>query len=210
MQNYNNKMLDFVAEEELGQFAYHNCEIVKTPVKGICVDFFGMNFNGWIPEHTEMGLKLAGEGIAYFQPYLNPWAWGNDEAIQITDRIIDEIKKRFGLDENIPVVSCGGSMGGYTCLVYTVLSKHNIISCLPNAGVSDLMKFMKWRAGGTPRALFTAFYNEAIENNMTFAELLHARSPIFMLDRMPKIPYRVFHSDGDELVPVAQAYDLVE
>ena len=199
-------MLEYISRNDLGQFAYTNCDIVKKPVCGICVDFFGMNFVGWVPEHTEIGKALADEGIAYFQPYLNPWAWGNRQAIEITDRIVDEIIGLFDLPADVPVVSCGGSMGGYTSIVYSIESKHNIVACQPNAAATDLPDFMEVRAGGTPRVLFNAFYSLGGK----FEDVLAERSPINMIDKLPDIPYRLFHSDGDGLVPVDQSIRFVE
>ena len=103
--------------ENLRNFTYVNDTICKMPIKGIVVSFFGLGGMTIYDNDFTDGELYAEKGILYVVPYNNPWAWMNKQAVKYTDEIIDVLIKKYDLDENIPIVSTGGSMGGQSLFI---------------------------------------------------------------------------------------------
>lgn len=164
-----------------------------------------MNFVSWIPEPPERSKKLAEHGILHIKPYLDPWAWMNDQAVAVSDRLINVLSEKYGLI-NAKVCACGTSMGGYSSIIYSVMSSVNTVYCIIDSAPTDLTVFINER-GGTARTLFTAMYGCAGND---FDKIIHDRSPVNMIDLLPDIPYRIFHCDKDPLVSVSHAVNFFE
>ena len=84
-----------ITYENLRKFCYSNDQLITTPIKGICLNFFGLGNTSMFWEDSERAVKLAAEGIIYIQPYLNPWAWMNRQAVGVTDKIIDVLTEHY-------------------------------------------------------------------------------------------------------------------
>ena len=78
-----------ITYQDLRKFCYSNDQLITAPIKGICLDFFGLNNTAMFWEDSERAVKFAQQGIIYVRPYLNPWAWMNRQGVEITDRIVD-------------------------------------------------------------------------------------------------------------------------
>ena len=184
-----------ITYEDLRKFCYSNDHLITTAIKGVCLDFYGLNRAEMLWEDPERAVKFAGQGIIYVRPYLNPWAWMNAQAVEISDKIVDVLAEHYGLDD-VAVCSSGGSMGGMSCLVYARYSKHRIVSCVANCPVCDLPYHLTERVD-LPRTLYSAFYDEP-----DFDAALKAHSPLHLVGNLPHIPYHIFHCEADGAVNI--------
>ena len=189
-----NRMITY---ENLRQFTYSNDQICKRPIRGIVVTFFGLNATVMYSEDTEEGIYFAERGILYLVPYNNPWAWMNPQAVQYTDELLDVVIDHFKLPESIPIVATGGSMGGLSALAYTCFAKRTPVACVANCPVCDLPYHCTERPD-LPRTLYSAFFHEEGE----ISEVLEKASPFHLAEKMPKVPYHIFHCDADRSVNI--------
>lgn len=189
--------MHIITYETLRLFAYSNDAIVKGDIKGIVVDFKGLGNMEMVEDQNWRGKDLAEKGIVYIIPYNNPWNWMNEQAVRYTDEVIGVIKARYGLDD-VPLVACGGSMGGLCALMYTKYAAAIPVACAVNCPVCDLV-FHYTERPDLPRTLYSAF---AMSGAATIEEALAERSPMHQAGSMPDIKYTVFHSDADELVNI--------
>ena len=104
-------MNKIISYENLRGFAYVNDKIVKKPIKGIVLSFFGLGGMTMYRNDFVEGEFYAEKGILYVVPYNNPWAWMNKQAVSFTDEVIDVLIEEHNLPENIPIISTGESMG---------------------------------------------------------------------------------------------------
>ena len=44
----------------------------------------------------------------------------------MADAVIDALADKYGLGENVPVCSCGGSMGGMDAFLFAADSRHSV------------------------------------------------------------------------------------
>ena len=197
-------MEKIITIDNLRSFAYCNDKICKKPIKGIAISFFGLNGNAMFNEDTEDGIRFAEQGILYLVPYQNPWAWQNRQNVAYTDELTDVLFKEYGLPEDLPVVSTGGSMGGLSALVYMVYAKRTPVACVANCPVCDLPYHYTER-NDLPRTLYSAFYNY----DCSLQEALRSASPLHLVDKMPeKSAYYVFHCEADKAVNKQKHSDI--
>lgn len=189
-------MEKIITYDNLNSFAYVNDKIVKKPIKGIVLDFFGLGCQAMYNEDTETGKFYAENGILFVVPYNNPWAWMNKQAVNYTDEIIDVLIEKYDLKDP-KIVSSGGSMGGFSALVYTKYAKYTPVACVTNCPVCDLVYHFTERVD-LPRTIYSAFYNE----NCSLDEALKKYSPYHLAEKMPKVNYHVFHCDKDGAVNI--------
>lgn len=181
----------------LRNFAYSNDKICQKPIRGIALSFFGLGGKEMFAEDTELGLFLAEKGIILIIPYTNPWSWMNKQAVAYTDELIDVIMEEYGLPEDLPIVSTGGSMGGQSALVYTAYAKRTPKACVANCPVCDLPYHFTERPD-LPRTLYSAFgqYDCSLE------EALQSASPLHLAEagKMPDVKYTIYHCTEDKAV----------
>ncbi|MBQ9133073.1 MAG: prolyl oligopeptidase family serine peptidase [Clostridia bacterium] len=193
-----NKIITF---ENLSTFCYCNYNLCKTPIRGIVLSFRGLGsmkaFTDDSPEVAD-DAKLYGEqGILYVKPSTNPWSWMNRQAVAVTDEIVDVLFEHFDLPADTPIVSTGGSMGGQQALVYMLYAKRTPIACVVNCAVCD-MPYHYIERPDLPRSMYSAFYEE--EGNIE--DILKTRSPLHLVDKLPRVPYYVFHCNKDTAVNI--------
>ena len=188
--------------ENLQCFAYSGDRLCKAPIRGIVVDFRGLGCDDMLETAPPEALLLAEQGIIYLYPYNNPWAWMNRQAIAMTDELIDVLISHYRLPDDIPIVSVGGSMGGLSALVYMVYAKRTPIACVANCPVCDLPYHYTERPD-LPSTLYSAFY----EFDGTLGEALRSVSPLHLIDRLPDVPYTIFHCEKDSAVNKAMHSD---
>lgn len=181
----------------LRNFAYSNDTICKRPIRGIALSFFGLGGKEMFAEDTDLGLFLAEKGIVLLIPYTNPWSWMNRQAVAYTDELIDVVMAEYGLPEDTPIVSTGGSMGGQSALVYAAYAKRTPAACVVNCPVCDLPYHFTERPD-LPRTLYSAFgeYDCSLEEALRSASPLH----LALAGKMPDIRYTVFHCEEDKAV----------
>ncbi len=182
--------------EKLRRFAYSNDKSVVGEIKGIVVNFLGLNNTAMYAEDTEEGRYFAKNGIIYVVPYTNPWCWMNRQSVAYVDEIIEAVIKKYSL-QDVKLVACGGSMGGLSAIVYCRYSKYTPKACVLNCPVCDLVYHYGERED-LPRTLYTAFYSERgkIEN------VLKKFSPYHLVKTLPNIPYTIFHCTKDNAVNI--------
>lgn len=183
--------------ETLRNFAYSNDAIIEGDIKGIIVDFKGLGNTEMVEDQNWRGEELAQKGIIYIIPYNNPWNWMNEQAVMYTDELIEVVKMHYGLGD-VPVVACGGSMGGLCALMYTKYAAVTPVACVVNCPVCDLV-FHYTERPDLPRTLYSAF---GMSGAATIEEAMAARSPMHQADSMPDVKYTVFHCDADEAVNI--------
>ena len=192
-------MEKIITYETLRNFAYSNDHLIKCEIKGIVLNFYGLG--GMTIHNADPGdaLEYAEKGIIYVMPYYNPWSWMNRQAVAYTDEIVSVLCKKYGLTDNVKIVSTGGSMGGLSALVYCAYAKITPCACVANCPVCDLPYHFTERTD-LPRTLYSAFgeYDGDMES------ALRSCSPLHLVDKMPDIHYTVFHCAGDKGVNLQQ------
>lgn len=190
-------MEKIINSENYRSFAYVNDGIIDGKIKGVVVRFHGLGGQEMFDEDTNEGKFFAERGILYVVPYQNPWAWMNKQNVGYTDEIVDALFEKYSLSENTPIVSCGDSMGGQSCLVYAAYAKRTPISCAANCPVCDVVFHFTERVD-LPRTLYSALYNF----DGTLDEALRSISPLHIGVNMPKITYHIYHCDRDMAVNI--------
>lgn len=191
-------MAKLITYETLRSFAYVNDRIVKHPIRGIVLQFFGLNNRDMFSEDKSDAVYYAERGILYVIPYNNPWAWMNRQAIAYTDEIVDVLVEKHGLPDNIPIASTGGSMGGMSALIYSYYAKRTPVVCAANCPVCD-MPYHYTERPDLPRTIYSAFFHEVNAGNR-LEDVLKEFSPLHLAEKMPDITYYIFHCDSDKSV----------
>lgn len=192
--------------ETLRRFAYSNDRLIVGKIRGILLEFTGLG--GAKMHETDPGdsLEYAEQGIVHVIPYYNPWCWMNRQTVALVDEIVSVLGTHYDLGKDVPIVSSGGSMGGLSALVYTAYAAVTPVACVANCPVCDLPYHFTERPD-LPRTLYSAFAAE----EGTMDDALRAHSPLHLADRMPDIPYTIFHCDADRSVnPEKHSVPFVE
>lgn len=196
---------DFTAKvtwETLPFFCESNILALKGPVRGIVVQHHGLGFIAFSREpQPEWNRELAEKGIAVVHPLCNPWGWMNAASVRLADRLVECLVGHYGLPDDAPVCSTGGSMGGLCALVYARYSRRNVVAAAANCPVCDL-PFHYTERPDLPRTLTSAFADAP-----DFDAALRAHSPLHLVPEMPDIDYFVAHSTEDRAVNKARHSD---
>lgn len=190
--------MGLITYDTLRSFAYVNDRIVTPPIRGIVLNFFGLNGKDMYAEDRSDAVYYAERGILYVVPYNNPWAWMNRQAVDYTDEILDVLVERYALPESIPIASTGGSMGGMSAIVYARYAKRTPAVCIANCPVCDMPYHFTERPD-LPRTIYSAYFREIREAGDVDA-VLRAVSPLHLVPELPAIPYYLFHCDADKAV----------
>ena len=188
-------MNKIITYETIRSFAYVNDAICKKPIRGIVINFCGLNNKDMYDEDTNEGVYYGDEGVIYLHPYNNPWSWMNAQAIAYTDEIVDVLFEKYDLPKDTPVVSMGQSMGGLASLVYTRYAKRTPVGCIANCPVCDLVYHFTERPD-LPRTIYSALWNE----DGDIGEVMKKYSPVHLAPEMPDAKYYIFHCDKDKSV----------
>ena len=188
-------MNKIITYETIRSFAYVNDNVCKKPIRGVVVNFCGLNNKDMYDEDTNEGVYYSEEGVIYLHPYNNPWSWMNAQAIAYTDEIVDVLFEKYDLPKDTPVVSMGHSMGGLASLVYTKYSKRTPVACISNCPVCDLVYHFTERPD-LPRTIYSALWNE----DGDIGEVMKKYSPLHLAPEMPDVSYYIFHCEKDKSV----------
>lgn len=185
-----------LTKEQIKQVAFVADEWLDGPIKGIVLSFHGLGWIVWRTEPDTMELAWAqGGGLVVF-PYYGPWSWMNREAREFIDELIESLYKAYNLPDSTPLIMTGGSMGGFSALLYSRYAKRPVKACLAVMPPCDLVHSMYERTD-RPRTLLAAFrhYHEDLDS------VLREHSPLHQVDHMPDIPYLFVHGEADTGVP---------
>jgi len=192
-------MEKIITYETLRNFAYCNDHLIHGEVKGIMLGFMGLNANSMYSNDGGDAREWAERGIIYVIPYCNPWSWMNRQTVALTDEIIAVLCQHYHLGRDVKVVSTGVSMGGLSALVYCAYAEIVPVACVVNCPVCDLPYHFTERPD-LPRTLYSAFSEYAC----TLDDAMRSCSPLHLVDRMPDIPYTIFHCGNDLAVNLQQ------
>lgn len=188
-----------ITYENLRHFCYSNDQLVKGPIRGIILVFFGLGSTAMFDEPMDKneGIPYGEQGILYLLPYNNPWCWMNKQAVDFTDEILDVLFEHYNLPEDTPIISTGGSMGGQSALTYMAYAKRTPVACLANCPVCDMVYHYGERFD-LPRTIYSALAHE----EGTLEDGLKRLSPLHLAEKLPKVPYYIFHCSEDKLVNI--------
>lgn len=190
-------MEKIITYDTLRKFAYSNDQLIEGEIKGIVLNFYGLGGTAMHGADPGDAAEFAAKGVLYVIPYYNPWCWMNRQTVDYTDEIIAVLCEKYGLDSSVKVVSTGGSMGGLSALVYCAYAKITPCACVASCPVCDLPHHFTER-NDLPRTLYSAFGSY----DGTFEQALESCSPVHLVDKMPDIPYTVFHCGADKSVNI--------
>ncbi len=190
-------MEKIITYETLRNFAYSNDHLIKGDIKGIVLNFYGLNGLSMFSDDFGDACEYAEKGIVYVIPYYNPWSWMNRQSVSYTDEIVSVLIDKYNLAHKVKVVSTGSSMGGLSALVYSAYAKITPCACVANCPVCDLPYHFTERPD-LPRTLYSAFgeYNGDLQSAM------RSCSPIHLVEKMPNINYTIFHCGNDKAVNI--------
>jgi dipeptidyl aminopeptidase/acylaminoacyl peptidase len=180
---------------ELKEVAWIADEFVQQPIRGIIFRFHGLGCPELREKPDEEELEWAKKGFLVVFPYYGPWSWMNRQARKFVDDLAASIYAVYSLSADIPLLVAGGSMGGYSALLYARYAKQKLSGCVAVCPVCDL-KYHFTERRGLPRTIRDAFrgYEQDLES------LFMEHSPVCQVDAMPPIPYLIIHTTGDAAV----------
>lgn len=190
------KSANKINAETVNYFAYCNGNLITSKPRGIVLDFHGLGGTEMFYAPSEIGQICVDKSILYVQPYDNPWSWMNDLAVRYTDEIVDAIIDKYDLPDNIPIVTMGGSMGGLSCLIYTLYAKRTPVACAASCPVTDLPYHYTERPD-LPRTIYQAFMHYSGDID----KAIESASPYHQAANFPKnTTYLIVAGDADTAV----------
>ena len=187
-----NKIINW---DNIRDFAYVNSDVCTQPVRGIVLWFLGLGVTDREDGESQNGILCGKRGILTVLPYYNPWSWMNDQAAAYVNEILDVIYDHYSLPDDLPLISTGVSMGGLASIAYMVKAKRTPTACIANCPVCDLPTHYSEQAD-IPCSLYSAFG----QYDIPFDEAIRTVSPLHLVNRLPDVPYTVFHGDADSCV----------
>lgn len=195
--------------DNLELFAATNAARISGDIRALVMEFPGLDGGSCLGGQTHVGpldsgyaIRCAARGILLVYPFIGPWSWMNDIAVKTVDMIIDAVKEKYDLPDDIRIVNSGGSMGGAGALMYTVNGRHRAVACAASGPVCDLTCL----GDDFPDGACTV-YRAVAHYAMNFDDAVKSISPIYQASRMPRIPYFIAHTDGDEIVRIDKNSD---
>lgn len=184
------------------QVAWIGDDYVHGKIRGVALAFHGLGHTQEkkVPDMVELEWARAGWLVVF--PYYGPWTWMNREARAFVDELVEAVYAHYRLDDSIPLVSTGGSMGGMSALLYTRYASRPVAACLALFPVCDF-KYHFSERDDLPRSIYHSLrgYPESLE------ELFAEHSPLIQAAHMPDIPYLFIHGDMDQAVSKAAHSD---
>ena len=182
--------------DRLRLFTYSNDHLLDRQPAALALSFIGLGGNLTMTESdSDYARELAEKGIVYLSPYINPWAWMNRAAVDLTDAVVETVFRKYDLTDDCPIISTGASMGGYCALSYLLQATRIPTACAVNCPVCDLPYHYEERPD-TPRTIISSYSMYP----MPLMEALASESPVQQAHRMPHIPYYFAHGDADDRV----------
>ncbi|MCC7205277.1 MAG: prolyl oligopeptidase family serine peptidase [Phycisphaeraceae bacterium] len=175
---------------------------VSKPIRGVVLVFHGLGNTDLRgdPGTDELSFLRAGGLVVY--PYSGPWSWMNRQTRAFIDDLVESVYAAYKLDPSTPLIATGGSMGGFSALLYTRYARRTPDACMAVFPCCDIKHHFTERPD-LPRTIRYAFrgYPEPWE------EVLAEHSPIEQVEHMPDIPYLIFHGEADKTVSKAHHSD---
>jgi dipeptidyl aminopeptidase/acylaminoacyl peptidase len=175
--------------------AWFSDEYINGDIKGVALSFHGCGVTSMktTPETYERAWAQKGWLVIY--PYYGPWSWMNSDARAFVDELVDAVYENYALDDNIPLVCTGMSMGGLASFIYSRYAKRRVSACLAIFPACDLRNHINDRPV-LPRSIHHAFRGYPGDMDTFFKE----NSPIEQIENLPDIPYLIVQGDCDTYV----------
>jgi dipeptidyl aminopeptidase/acylaminoacyl peptidase len=188
--------------DRLADTAFIGSSFVKGEIRAVILRFHGLGAGGLKTGLDADELQMAGQGGLIVYPYYGPWSWMNRNARMLTDEIVEKVYKEFSLDDTVPLIITGGSMGGHAALNYARYSKRKPAAVVCNCPVTDPRYHFSERPD-LPRTFIHAYGFDGISLEEAFIE----NSPLEQAEKMPRVPYFIIHGDADKAVNKAAHSD---
>ncbi|MDR0709594.1 MAG: prolyl oligopeptidase family serine peptidase [Spirochaetaceae bacterium] len=175
--------------------AFIGSSFVKGKIRAVVTHFHG---SGWVGDKTTMDvdeLELAYNGGLMVFPFYGPWAYMNRKARTLIGETIDLVYQEHGLDDSVPLIITGHSMGGQGALIYARYSGRKPAAVVAKWPLTDLRHTLDENAEWK-RTLINAYINDYD----TMDEAIAENSPLEQVENMPRVPYFVIHGDADQVV----------
>ena len=192
--------MGLIRSDTLLRYCNTNGELLKEPLSAVVLEFPGLGGGSCLGGVMDFCVydnvftrRFAEKGILAAYLFTGPWSWGNKAAVNYADTVLDAIFEKYGTD-TVPVVVCGGSMGGLGALIYCADSRHRICACAAACPCYDAPACCEERDG------FSRTFLSAVSGYDVPAEkALESISPIHRIADMPDIPYRIVCDGADEI-----------
>ena len=184
--------MKYINSKNIYDYAFLNEDKLKYPIKAVCVEFHGYTDATMFkksPSHAEF---LGENGIAWVFPYYSVWAWMSKSSQEFNEQVIDAVYEKLGIDDKIPLIISGGSMGGLTALNYLIYGKRKAVGCALNCPVTDFCRIFEDRTDFR-RAIVSAHICEP----EPLEDIIKRYSPYHFADKLPKIPYMLIFGEND-------------
>lgn len=193
--------------EHFDKLAHNNRALIKGEIRGILLYFRGCGYT-LNPTMDTCGYEMCAEnGILFLFPQYNPWCWMNKRTVRFLDAMLDVAIKMYDLPKDIPVGIYGGSMGGYNTFHYAVKSKYRIVAACANCPCCN----MEYECFNGNNSILRTYYESALEDTDDFRTYVHENSPLNMVEKLPKIPYRVAVGLKDDILyPALHSLPMIE
>lgn len=193
--------------EHFDKVAHNNRALIKGDIRGIMLFFRGLGYALNAEIDTCSYEMCAENGVLFIFPQYNPTCWMNQKTVNYVDAIVDAAIEINGLDDRIPVGISGGSMGGYCAFHYAMKSKHNIVALGANCPCVN----MEYETYTSSLPVMRTYFESSLEDTDDFAPYVRENSPLNMVEKLPRIPYRVSIGMKDAtLYPTLHAIPMVE
>ena len=180
-----------ITYDTLWQFAHSNDNYCRS-IRAIVLSFTGLGDSSTVLSAPFDSRNYADRDILFLQPYTNPWAWMNRQAVALTDELIDLLMEHYKLPPHIPVILTGKSMGGLGAMLYAIHGKYKPVGIVLNCPVCDISAFCRVFPKNR-RTVYNAYWDE----DGTLEEIMKAHSPIHLLDQLPRVRYHFFQCSHD-------------
>lgn len=167
-------------------FCCTNIKLIGGDICGIILYFNGL---GHIvnPGADMIDAPAAAErNILYITPRYNPWSWMNRETVAFVDMLVEIAMEKWGIRSDAPIGLYGGSMGGYAVFHYAMQSRHNVVAGDLNCPCCN----MEYEILVGKNTILHTYYEATMGYCEDFLTFIHDNSPINMVDRLKRIPYR--------------------
>ena len=178
---------------------WSNYPLIKGDICAVALNFNGLG-GGVCTQWYPLELGLAEKNILTVTPYYGPWSWMNRQSRMFVDELVERVYSDLQLAEDIPLVSCGGSMGGCASLLYCRYGKKAPIACDALYPVCDVKWHFRERSDIAP-SMCRAFYGY----DAPWEEVLEEQSPLCQVEFMPHIPYLFIHGEDDQAVNIGHS-----
>ncbi len=179
---------------DLKSFAYVSTDFLSGPVKAVFACFPGLGGMEMKSSLDGFDVKLARQGALFVYPFVNPWNWMNAKTVEFADQVLDIALASQGLSPDFPIVTRGGSMGGYSALAFAMFSKHRIKAVIANCPVTDISFHI------TERPDLPRTFHDAMGSYGDISQTLKDRSPNIHPEKLPSCKYLVIHGFNDKAV----------